>query len=360
MDANVRKTVSHRALLDLLEHTEFPTEKMQEVAALRDRLACDLNPDEVRSATRDFAALVSSLQTDAIQHKTEMESFLLTISERIRVFANNLAEVLGSQTESQDRDLDLRSDLETHFADIRSSVRNTGRIAPLKSAVQSSLDAIERRVIDYLGAQSSSSEHAQNTIQALSEKLQRMEADAIEMRLQIAKERERATHDSLTGLPNRLALEERMPEEFERWRRYGQPLTLGVLDVDHFKRVNDELGHAAGDKVLIELAAAIRGNVRKSDFVVRYGGEELLTLMPGINLKQGLIAAEKIRAHVEQLRFIYSGERVPVTISIGVAEFRAGDDSEAVFNRADAALYVAKETGRNQVIGEQQNPVRKN
>lgn len=210
-------------------------------------------------------------------------------------------------------------------------------------------------MIAYLGTQSSSHEHLQQTIEALSQKMRRMEADAIEMRTQIAKERERATHDALTGLPNRLALEERMPEEYERWRRYGQPLTLAVLDVDHFKTVNDERGHSAGDKVLQELATAIRGNVRKSDFVVRYGGEEMVVLMPGVSLKQGMIAAEKIRAHIEKLRFMYAGERVPVTVSIGVAEFKAGDASDAVFDRADAALYVAKETGRNQIIGETQN-----
>lgn len=360
MDAEINTKIPHRALLDLLEHTEFPPDKSHAVTELRDRLAQDLNPAELKAATRDFAALVSLLNVDAIARKTEMESFLLTISERIHAFASNLAEVLGNQSESQDRDLDLRTDLETHFADIRASVRDTGQIAPLKAAVQESLDAIEDRVIAYLGTQSSGFERSQQTIEALSQKMQRMEIDAIEMRMQIAKERERATHDALTGLPNRLALEERIPEEYERWRRYGQPLTLSVLDVDHFKKVNDERGHSAGDKVLQELAAAIRGNVRKSDFVARYGGEELVVLMPGVNLKQGMIAAEKVRAHIEKLRFMYAGERVPVTVSIGVAEFKVGDASEAVFDRADAALYVAKETGRNQVIGETQNAVLKN
>lgn len=352
MDANIRKTIPQRALLNLLEHTEIPPDRLDEVAQLRQLLARDLSPAEVKAAIRDFASLVSRLQVDAIHEKAEMERFLLKISDRIRTFASNLAEVLGNQTASQNRELDFRTGLETHFQEIRSSVRETGEIDSLKATVQGSLDAIESKVMDYLGGQSKRFERSQKTIRELSQRLRHMEADASALREQIAKEREQAARDALTGLPNRLALDERMPEEYARWRRYGQPLTLCMLDVDHFKQVNDQHGHGAGDKVLAEIASAVRGNVRKSDFVARYGGEELLLLMPGVNLKQGLVAAEKIRARIETMRFMYDGERVPVTVSIGVAEYGAGDESEAVFDRADAALYFAKESGRNQVIGE--------
>lgn len=352
MQSGNKTTVPHRALLDLLEHTEIPAEKIREATELRDRLARDLTIPEVKAATRDFAALVCQMRSDALHQKTEMEHFLLSISDRIRMFATHLSEVLGSQSEKQDRNANLRTALEGQLSDIRTSMRDSGHIDHLKEAVEQSLATIETNVLSVLGSQSEDFDSSQQTIQVLSAKLRRMEVDAIEMRMQIAKERERATHDALTGLPNRLALDERMPEEFERWRRYGQPLTLSILDVDHFKKVNDERGHSAGDKVLKEIAQAVRSNVRKSDLVVRYGGEELLVLMPGVNLKQGRRASEKLRDHVENMRFIYSGERVPVTISIGVAEFRIGDQTDAVFNRADAALYLAKESGRNRVCGE--------
>ncbi|MEX1056469.1 MAG: GGDEF domain-containing protein, partial [Natronospirillum sp.] len=158
-----------------------------------------------------------------------------------------------------------------------------------------------------------------------------------------------ALTDTLTGLPNRSAYMQRLSDEYERFKRYSTPLTLCVLDVDFFKTVNDNLGHTAGDKVLKILSRELRRLLRESDFIGRHGGEEFVILLPATPLEDGLAAMEKLRDRIEAAPFHFRSKPVPITVSIGCAEFSAGEAPEAVFERADRAMYRAKELGRNRV-----------
>jgi len=158
-----------------------------------------------------------------------------------------------------------------------------------------------------------------------------------------------AAEDPLTGLANRGAFSEALGREVARARRHGGPLSLAVLDVDHFKAVNDRYGHAAGDQVLRGLAHAIAPLVRAEQLVARIGGEEMALLLPEVPLEKASAFAEKLRALVEGRGFVHEGDRIAVTVSIGVAALAAGDDAEALLGRADARLYDAKRAGRNRV-----------
>ena len=131
----------------------------------------------------------------------------------------------------------------------------------------------------------------------------------------------------------------------------GSPLSLAVFDLDHFKKLNDNFGHDAGDYVLKELADLIRGIGLESNYVfARYGGEEFCILMPKTNLKAGFAFAEKVRRVVESHKFVYDGNELPVTASIGVSDYRSGiNNGTDLFKRADEAVYKSKEGGRNQV-----------
>ena len=153
-----------------------------------------------------------------------------------------------------------------------------------------------------------------------------------------------ARRDALTGLGNRLRLDEDLAQLHYRCARYDWTYSLAVCDLDHFKQHNDKHGHLAGDEVLRQAAAALRGSARKGDGVYRYGGEEFVVILPGQDLGHGLVAGERLRAAV--------GASTPVTMSVGVASFVEGDeDPTAVLRRADEALYRSKEAGRNQVTG---------
>lgn len=164
-----------------------------------------------------------------------------------------------------------------------------------------------------------------------------------------------ATTDALTGCHNRLSFTQRFPEELARAQRYGRPLSAIFCDVDHFKAVNDQYGHAVGDQVLAAVGRCLRDSSRSSgDWVVRYGGEEFVLVLPETPLVDALEAAERMRRCIEQqVRVpIAGGQTLQVTVSFGVAEHQAGanaESGEALLKRADAWLYTAKAQGRNQV-----------
>ena len=160
-----------------------------------------------------------------------------------------------------------------------------------------------------------------------------------------------ATTDELTQVLNRRAFFKVLGEEVERAQRHGRPLGLLLLDIDHFKRVNDAQGHAGGDAVLRCLPPLIRRSLRDTDAQGRLGGEEFAILMPETDLDGALVLAERIREAVEGMAVPYQGRTIRVTASIGAAAFGPGaDDPDALLNQADRALYRAKAAGRDRVV----------
>jgi len=158
-----------------------------------------------------------------------------------------------------------------------------------------------------------------------------------------------ATTDPLTGVPNRRWFEEQGQICITRARRHGHPLSMLVLDVDHFKRINDTYGHACGDAVLMGLAELIDDSKRYEDLLCRYGGEEFLLMLVEADLKGSALLAERLRKKVSDHPFQFKGQDLSVTVSIGVSAFRREDTYTTLFGRADKALYRAKENGRNRV-----------
>jgi len=158
--------------------------------------------------------------------------------------------------------------------------------------------------------------------------------------------------DGLTGVDNRRALEQRLHEMFEHSLRLHEPISCVMCDIDHFKRVNDTYGHAAGDAVLKQFADILKDCAREIDRVGRYGGEEFLLLCPGTVLDSAVTFAERVRQAVEQHTFSYEGGTLTKTVSLGVASWPHPKITgrEGMLKAADDALYVAKELGRNRVV----------
>jgi len=176
-------------------------------------------------------------------------------------------------------------------------------------------------------------------------------AQAIENARLYAQVQEQARTDALTGLNNRGEFQRQLKEEEERSRRYHRSFSLLILDIDHFKTVNDRYGHQAGDEVLCALAARLREQIRPVDHAARYGGEEFVVILPETTSEGALALAERLRTAVAGTAVpVTEGRTIPVTISIGVATFPADAGSEtALIAAADAALYVAKQRGRNRI-----------
>jgi diguanylate cyclase (GGDEF)-like protein len=157
--------------------------------------------------------------------------------------------------------------------------------------------------------------------------------------------------DELTGLRNRRFIMERLEEEFQRARRSGRPLSLMMLDIDHFKQVNDANGHLFGDIVLRVVSMRIKAHLRRHDLVGRVGGEEFLVVSPDSGLDDTIMVAERIRKVVNDEAICDAVREVSVALSAGVTTMRENDTSvDILFSRADTALYKAKEEGRNRVV----------
>ncbi len=157
-----------------------------------------------------------------------------------------------------------------------------------------------------------------------------------------------ATQDYLTGVSNRRYFMERAQEELIRANRYKHPLTFMMMDIDHFKRINDTYGHHAGDQVLKNVASICTDNLRVHDLFGRIGGEEFSAMLPETNLNDAMVVAERIRKSIEEAEWAIDGKKVSCTISIGMSQLN--DDSETLDNlmkKADEALYLAKSSGRN-------------
>jgi two-component system cell cycle response regulator len=164
--------------------------------------------------------------------------------------------------------------------------------------------------------------------------------------------------DPLTNLYNRRFLTETLESELQRAKRLQSCVSLLIIDIDHFKDINDVYGHQVGDKVLVAVAETLQKGGRTYDIVSRYGGEEFILLFPGTQLSGAVIAAERLREAVQSLKFPIPMDRITVTISIGVATFPSDqvDGFDSLFRLADEALYLAKKNGRNRVAAAGGNP----
>lgn len=201
-------------------------------------------------------------------------------------------------------------------------------------------EALAELVVDVIGDVVRANQNLQSQLEMAEN---RLEEQALEIEAHIS----RSLTDPLTGLPNRREFNDRLEERMSAWKRRGEVFSLLLLDVDHFKALNDKHGHPAGDQVLASIGRTLRGAVRREDAVARYGGEEFAILLPNTSLEQAVHVAEKVRDAVARGVVEHNHQKLAVTISGGLAVIETEDTAELLIQKADAALYVAKASGRN-------------
>ena len=256
----------------------------------------------------------------------------------------------SGQTDREDARTNLETMVRDQIDDIRGVVNGLGDLGELGSSVREHLTNIVRAMEHYQEVESQREARLAEQLEVLQNRLSEMEAEASQARQIIEDQKKRATLDHLTGLPNRAAYEVQLGEELMKRSRGGRSLSFIICDVDHFKQINDNYGHIAGDKVLQLIASTLKKNLREADFIARYGGEEFVILLPGTPADAAAGVAEKLRTSIEACPFNFRGERVSITMSFGISEFRALESTEMVFERADKALYKAKKSGRNRAV----------
>jgi diguanylate cyclase (GGDEF)-like protein len=189
--------------------------------------------------------------------------------------------------------------------------------------------------------------------------LKMIESDSQHLTDELARVRLLSMTDELTDLPNRRALMRRLEDEMSRSQRYGFELSLALIDLDSFKAVNDEHGHAVGDTILVCYAENILSTFRHHDMVARYGGEEFAVILPNTNLRGAMAALHKVQREAASTTCTCGDVEVPApTFSAGVAVLHQADDAESLLKRADDAMYEAKRLGRNQIVVSPQDRIR--
>jgi len=300
--------------------------------------------EELREGLNQVGDLVIAAVT---RGQREFEGFLKRLDERLETlkehFSVQSSVQSGRLNAAETLDREIREEIELAGQHIEAS----DDLQELKHSVGRHLESIGHAVGRFQTQESEQEKILSEELVAMREKVAIMEAHSEQMQGQVRTERARAMTDLLTQLPNREAWQERMSFEFNRWQRYQYSLTLSILDIDFFKRVNDSYGHKAGDKVLQIVAQEIKKRLRNTDFAARFGGEEFVLLFPETLPDDARVMLDKLRAHVSALPFHFSGEPLTITFSGGLATFVHGDTEESVFNRADKALYLAKDSGRN-------------
>jgi len=334
-------------LIRLLERLALPPELVERVESIRADIEAIREGDSWDQVLEQIADLIQSIRLQTQQEKQGIEEFLVQLGERLQEVGRQMQGSEQYYDELHEAGTQLDSDVAREMTGIGKSVSSATDLGQLQQAVQTHIEAVLTRMETYRATEQERYAQAKSQIATMNERLQELEGETEELRSRVKQERNQAMVDALTGIPNRLAYEERLQQEVARWKRFATPLVLVVWDIDLFKRVNDSFGHRAGDKVLRTIARSLESGIRETDFVARYGGEEFVQLMTGSSLEECLVVTDKLRETIKNTGFHFRDQAVVITASCGLAEFRDGDSVEQWFERADKALYKAKQEGRN-------------
>lgn len=334
-------------LIRLLDAVELPASFIDDASQLKTRLQ---SGQAVTALFDDAVTLLLAVKNQMDAEHQELTSFLATLTIELTELGVKASGVNLASEDVAKKRANLDRDLSSQMADLQKKSATATQLEPLKQLIHFRLASIGQQINNHNLQEQTERSRVQNELRSLTQKLRDMEAETSELQQKLELAQRRASHDHLTGLPNRQAFSDRLGEEMARTRRHASPLSLAVWDIDFFKNINDTYGHKSGDKALTIIAKLLSQHCRKSDFLARYGGEEFVMLFPETLGKDALIVANKLREAVESSSFNANGHRVQITLSCGITEHMEGDNGDSIFERADNALYTAKQTGRNKCV----------
>lgn len=337
-------------LIRLLEQLIVPADLQDEANEMKHRLEKETDPADWKLLLKDVAILINSIRSRMQKEKHEFESFLQQVTDRLKAMDQFLQEETANLQEAESHGKQFDKNININVEEIRQDVNQATELNNLKQSVNLKLDTISDHILHYRESEKQRNLQSQQQVDAMHSRMQSLEKETETLKKVVVEKNKQAMFDVLTEIPNRLSYEKKIEEEIARWKRFKEPLSLAVWDIDFFKKVNDTYGHKAGDKVLKTVAQLLNKRIRATDFLARYGGEEFVMLLPGTKQEETLRLVNDLRKQVEDCGFHYHGDSVTITVSCGVSSFNQGDTVNKVFERADKALYKAKENGRNQCV----------
>ncbi len=299
-----------------------------QIAIVQEIISKPLNLDSVYSAESSLKELIfkqSNLKPGLIAAKETLKGMMST-------FIGGLADITESTGTYQ-----------TKIAEYQKQISETEDIAQLNDILKS--------LVGDIHTMNDEAQQSQTAFLETQKKVDEAEKKINELTTKLDYISEVAHEDFLTGALNRRGMDEAIEREFERADRHNTALSLAMIDIDHFKKINDTMGHSTGDVALAHLAKVVKGILRSTDVLARYGGEEFVILLPGSKQDDAVNVIIGVQRELTKNFFMHNSDRVLITFSAGVSERLTGESVDAVLPRADAALYLAKQTGRNRVVG---------
>ena len=336
-----------KSLLSLLEKMSLPDEFQVEENLIKRQLSQSVDENIFIASLERTVGITADILSRVKKEKQEIEEFLKQLTERLHELDNDIRETSRLRELTHQHGIKMTEGMKTEIQSIEQGMINVTNFDELKTSIQSKVILLRNHVDTFILNEGVKDKEAMVVIEGLKKQVKEMEDEAEELKEQIEKERLQTLRDVLTGIPNRLSYDERLKLELANYRRNKTPFVLVVWDIDFFKKVNDNYGHAAGDQVLKLVANILNKNMRETDFIARYGGEEFVSILPVTNIDAAKLVTDKLRETIEASNFHFREEAVKITVSAGFAEVKENEDGESLFIRADKALYMAKENGRN-------------
>jgi diguanylate cyclase len=315
-------------IVELVEDDQW---LLGQVSVIREVINQPLTTERINEAERRFKEVI--YKQSMLKHS--LQEAKGTLKDLIGVFVARLGEMTASTAEYHGK-------VETYAERLKSA----DDLASLRTLVNELLGDTRAMQIDVTRSRDEIAE-AKRQAEAAESRVRKLQAELEQVSEQVSQ-------DQLTGALNRRGLDEAMQREMSRAERRKVPLSVAVLDLDNFKRLNDTYGHQAGDDALVHLIKVVKKTLRPTDVVARFGGEEFIILYSDTPLSQALETTRRLQRELTKRFFLHNNERLLITFSAGVAQFQPGETQELVFARADKAMYQAKLQGKNRVVAAEQ------
>ncbi|WP_100642220.1 GGDEF domain-containing protein [Alteromonas facilis] len=348
IDASLHSAISNE-LQQLIEPYYQKNPKDKQLADIRNKLLDGLSANELMECCLVFIRLIVK---EVVKEVGVNVRVIDQLHQSLIKMNKDIDSTISVAQQKLEQKIEQDAQLQTHIDDLGDAVVKSEDLSALKNQAQQYLTKIQTTMDERKEADKEEQKALITLLESLQRELSSMEKTTLKYRKKLIEQRTQTHTDPLTRIPNRIAYNERIEQEFNRWQRHKTPLCIAVIDIDHFKQINDKYGHAAGDKTLQVIAKQLKSNLRKTDFLARWGGEEFVALFPDSSLSDILEPLDELRRKLAALPFKFKQEPVTITASFGVAQFNSSDSIETVFDRADGHLYKAKNNGRNQIVSD--------
>lgn len=334
-------------LQNLLSELAFEGESGKRIEFIKQKITKEFNLSTLLECCVEIIRII--VETIS-QERASAQKFLFVINETLSQLQQNLLQSVERSSKINSQMERLNTQIQEKMASISQEVDEASNIEILKLLIAEKMESLTLDFAEKEKLEQKERTQLITTLKSMESRVKKLEIETEQYQERLAEQRFKSLQDSLTQLPNRAAFDERFAVEFNAFKRDQHDVCIVVADIDHFKQINDNYGHSAGDKTLQVVAKALKKAVRVTDFIARFGGEEFVLIMPHSKLDQISVPLDKLRRTIKTIPFKFKQKSVTITISFGATQLKQNDSMQEAFDRADEALYAAKNAGRDRII----------